>query len=128
MIIVGEGVTNEHIDAPHFRDAIEDAEEMTGLKVEQALADSNYSTTENLEYARKKVSSLVWRRRKRILTKKMNNTPFPGLTMFRNRLPMRMVAWWTATRYRATRTEYSINRRSFTIGRMIVTYAPPDIR
>ncbi|MCG7853732.1 MAG: IS1182 family transposase [Methanosarcinaceae archaeon] len=50
MIIVGEGVTNEQTDAPHFRDAIEDAEEMTGLKVEQALADSNYSTTENLGY------------------------------------------------------------------------------
>lgn len=49
-IIVGEGVTNEHNDAPHFRDAIEDAEETTGLEVEQALADSDYSTTDNLEY------------------------------------------------------------------------------
>jgi transposase len=53
-IIVGEGVTNEHGDAPHFRDAIEDAEETTGLKVEQALADSDYSTTENLEYCEEK--------------------------------------------------------------------------
>jgi hypothetical protein len=53
-IIVGEGVTNEHGDAPHFRDAIEDAEETTGLKVGQALADSGYSTSGNLEYCEEK--------------------------------------------------------------------------
>ncbi len=53
-IIVGEGVTNDHSDAPHFRGAIEEAEESTGLEVEQALADGNYPTTENLEYCEEK--------------------------------------------------------------------------
>jgi len=53
-IILGEGVTNDQSDAPHFRGAIEEAEDTTGLEVKQALADGNYPTTENLEYCEEK--------------------------------------------------------------------------
>ncbi|MCK4518145.1 IS1182 family transposase [Candidatus Babeliales bacterium] len=49
-MIVAQGVTNEHVDAGHLQPACEEAIEATGITAEQVLADSAYSTTENLEY------------------------------------------------------------------------------
>lgn len=50
QLIVSGGVTNEHVDAGHLKAACEDAEDASGLKLGQAVADSAYATTENLEY------------------------------------------------------------------------------
>lgn len=49
-IIVSCGVTNDHNDAGHLKPAIEEAEENTGMSIEQVQADSTYATVENLDY------------------------------------------------------------------------------
>lgn len=49
-MIVANGVDDEHADAGHLEKMCEESMEVTGTQVEQVLADSAYSTTENLEY------------------------------------------------------------------------------
>ena len=49
-MIVSEGVNDEHTDAGHLRSLYEESCDATGIGTKQVLADSAYSTTENLEY------------------------------------------------------------------------------
>jgi transposase len=49
-VVVAEGVTNSHQDADHLQPALEEAKAATGQAVQQAQADSNYTTPDNVTY------------------------------------------------------------------------------
>jgi transposase len=49
-MIVSEGVSDEHTDGGHLQALCEASVENTGIKTEQVIADSAYTTVENLEY------------------------------------------------------------------------------
>jgi transposase len=49
-MIVAKGVDSDHMDESHMRRMCEESMEVTGMKVDQVLADSGYSSTQNLEY------------------------------------------------------------------------------
>ena len=49
-MIVAQGVDADHMDESHMQKLCEESMETTDMKVEQVLADSAYSSTENLEY------------------------------------------------------------------------------
>ena len=53
-MIVANGVDDEHRDTEHLEKMCAESIETTGMQIEQVLADSGYSTTENLEYLEEK--------------------------------------------------------------------------